>query len=84
MEKLEDLLKALLTNGLKYLPRKCQLLEKNCNIWRMLFFIKEKNAYAKPLRSRVETFQKLKPQLHSNVVEVLQARLIFLTCFSQN
>ena len=24
---------ALLKNGLKILPKKCQLLEKNCNIW---------------------------------------------------
>ena len=33
MRKLEDLLKALLENGLKISPKKCQLLGKNCNIW---------------------------------------------------
>ena len=33
--KLEDLLKALLKNGLTISPKKCQLLEKNCNIWKI-------------------------------------------------
>ena len=33
MRKLEDLLKALLKNGLKISPRKCQLLKQNYNIW---------------------------------------------------
>ena len=31
--KLEDLLKALLRNGLKISPKKCQLFRKNYNIW---------------------------------------------------
>ena len=38
--KLEDLLKALLTNGLKISPKKCQLLEKNCNIWEILYLLR--------------------------------------------
>ena len=33
MDKLEDLLKALRKNGLKYLQRNVSYLEQNCNIW---------------------------------------------------
>ena len=33
MTKLEDLLKALLKNGLKYLQRSANYLEKNFNTW---------------------------------------------------
>ena len=33
MKMLEDLLKALLKNGFKISPKKCQLLGKNCNTW---------------------------------------------------
>ena len=38
--KLEDLLKALLKNGLKISPKKCELLEKNCNIWEILYLLR--------------------------------------------
>ena len=31
--KLEDLLKALLKNELKILPKSASILERNCNIW---------------------------------------------------
>ena len=33
MTKLEDLLKALLKNGMKYLQKSANYLEKNCNTW---------------------------------------------------
>ena len=38
--KLEDLLKTLLKNGLKVSPKKCQLLERNCNIWGILYSLR--------------------------------------------
>ena len=31
--KLEDLLKGLLRNGINILPKKCQLFERNYNMW---------------------------------------------------
>ena len=37
MAKLEDLLKALLQNGLKTSPKKCQLLKQSYNTWEMLY-----------------------------------------------
>ena len=43
MKKLEDLLKALLKNGLKISPKKCQLFRKNYNTWVILFYSGEKS-----------------------------------------
>ena len=37
MAKLEDLLKALLKNGLKISPKKCQLFNQSYNIWEILY-----------------------------------------------
>ena len=38
--KLEDLLKALLKNGLKISPKKCQLFRKKYNTWAIQYFYK--------------------------------------------
>ena len=35
--KLENLLKALLKNGLKISPNMCKCLRRNCNIWSIPF-----------------------------------------------
>ena len=59
MAKLEDLLKALLKNGLKISPRKCQLFKTELQYVRNVIFIKDRNVYMKPLRSRLEAIQKL-------------------------
>ena len=37
MVKLEDLLKALLKNGLKISPKSVRYLKENCNIWETLY-----------------------------------------------
>ena len=42
MRKLEDLLKALLKNGLKISPRKCQLFKKELQYMGNTIFIQEK------------------------------------------
>ena len=42
MNKLEDLLKALLKNGLKISPKKCQLLKPVYNAWEMKYLLKLK------------------------------------------
>ena len=59
---LEDLLKALLKNGLKISPKKCQLFKTDLQYMGNMIFIKDKKVCVKPLRSRVEAIQKLNPQ----------------------
>ena len=57
--KLEDLLKALLKNGLKIFPKKCQLFQTNFQYTGNEIFIKDKRVCVKPLRNRLEAVQKL-------------------------
>ena len=59
--KLEDLLKALLKNGLKISTRKCQLFKTELQYMGNTIFIKDRKVCAKPLRSRIEAIQKLNP-----------------------
>ena len=59
MNKLEDLLKALLKNGLKILPKKCQLFKISLQYMGNEIFIKNKKVCVKPLRNRLEAIQKL-------------------------
>ena len=61
--KLEDLLKALLKNGLKISPNKCQLFRTNLHYIGNEIFIKDKRVCVKPLRGRLEAIQKLQPPL---------------------
>ena len=56
--KLEDLLKALLKNGLQISPKKCQLFKTNLPYMGNTIFIKEKRICIKPLRNRLEARQK--------------------------
>ena len=57
MDKLEDLLKALLKNGLKISPKKCQLFKTELQYMKNVIFIKDKKVFVKPLRSRIEAIQ---------------------------
>ena len=59
--KLEDLLKALLKNGLKISPKKCQLFRTNFQYMGNEIYIKHKRACVKPLRNRLEAIQRLQP-----------------------
>ena len=59
--KLEDILKALLKNGLKISPKKCQLFKTSLQYMGNEIFIENKNVCVKPLRSRLEAIQKLQP-----------------------
>ena len=61
MDKLEDLLKALLKNGLKISPKKCQLFRTNLQYMGNKIFIQNKRVCVQPLRSRLEAIQKLQP-----------------------
>ena len=61
MAKLEDLLKALVKNGLKIPPKKCQLSRMNLHYMGNEILILNKRVCVKPLRSRLEAIQKLQP-----------------------
>ena len=61
MDKLEDLLKALLKNGLKISSKKCQLFRTNLQYIGNKIFKQNKRVCAQPLRSRLEAIQKLQP-----------------------
>ena len=62
--KLEDFLKVLFKNGLKISPRKCQLFRKELQYMGNTIFIKDRRVCVKPLRSRLEAIQKLKPLIY--------------------
>ena len=64
MRKLEDLLKALLKNGLKISPRKCQLFKTELQYMGNTIFIQGRSVCVQPLCSQLEAIQKLEPQKH--------------------
>ena len=59
MSKLENLLKALLKNGLKISPKKCQLFRTELQYMGNTIFIKDRRVCVKPLRNRLEAIQNL-------------------------
>ena len=61
MNILEDILKALLKNGLKIWPKKCQLFRTSLQYMRNDIFIENKKVCVKPLSSRLEGIQRLQP-----------------------
>ena len=70
MNKLEDLLKALLKNGLKILPKKCQLFKTSLQYMGNEIFIVNKKVCVKPLRYRLEAIQKLQPPKTPNFLSM--------------
>ena len=62
-DKLEDLLKVLRKNDLKISPKKCQLFKTELQYMGNTIFIRDKRMCLKPLRSRIEAIQKLKPPM---------------------
>ena len=60
-KKLEDLLKALCKDGLKISPKKGQLFKTDLQYMGNTIFIRNKRVCVRPLRSQIETIQKLKP-----------------------
>ena len=61
MNKLEDILSTLLKNGLKMLPKKCQLFRTSLQYMGNEIFIENKKVCVKPLRNRLEAIQRLQP-----------------------
>ena len=64
--KLEDLLKALLKNGLKISPKKCQLSRTNLHYMGNEIFIQNKRICIKHLRNRLEVIQNCSLPLQQN------------------
>ena len=58
MRKLEDLLKALLKNGLKIALKKCQLFRKELQYMGNTIFIQERRVCIRQGHSRLEAIQK--------------------------
>ena len=77
MDKLEDLLKTLLKNGLKISPKKCQNLQYTSNE----IFIQSKRVCIQPLRSRLEAIQKLQPPTTVKVCRSFAGMVNFLSMF---
>ena len=61
INKLEDILSALLKNGLKVSPKKCQLFKTSLQYMGNEILIENKKVCMKPLRSRLEAIQRLQP-----------------------
>ena len=61
MNKLEDLIKTLLKNGLKISPKKCQLFKTSLQYIGNEIFIQNRKVCVQPLRNRLEAIQKLQP-----------------------
>ena len=83
MRKLEDLLKALLKNGLKISP-KCQLFRKELQYMGNTIFIQEKRVCARPLHSRLEAIQKLRPPTAVRGCRSFVGMVNFLSIFCQD
>ena len=81
MDKLEDLLKVLLKNGLKISPKKCQLFRTNVQYMGNKIFIQNKRVCMKPVRRRLEAIQILQPPTTVKGCRVFAGRVNFLSMF---
>ena len=81
MAKLEDLLKSLLKNELKISLKKCQLFIMNLHYMGNEIFIQNKRVCIKPLRSRLETIQKLQPSTRAEGFRSFVRMVNFLNMF---
>ena len=61
MNKLQDLLKALLKNGLKISAKKCQLFRTSLQYMENEIFIQNRKVCVQPLKNRLEAIQRLQP-----------------------
>ena len=62
-DKLEELLRALRKNGINISPKKCQLFKTELQYMGNTVYIRNKKVCVKPLRSRIEAIQRLKPPM---------------------
>ena len=81
IDKLEDLLQALLKKGLKISPKKCQLFRTNLQYMGNEIFIQNKRVCIKPLRSRLEAIKKLQPPTTVKGCRSITGMFNFLSMF---
>ena len=74
---------ALLKNGSKIPPRKCQLFRKELQYMGNTIFIQEKRVCVKPLHSRLEVIQKLRPPTTVKGCRSFVGMINFLRIFCQ-
>ena len=84
MNKLEDVLKALLKNGLKIPQRKCQLFRTNLQYMGNEIFIQNRKVCVQPLRNRLEAIQKLQPPTMVKCCRSFAGMVNFLSMFCPN
>ena len=81
MNKLEDLLKALLKNGLKISLKKCQLFKTSLHYMGNKIFIHNRKVCIQPLRSRLEALQKQQPHKTAKGCRSFAGMVNFLSMF---
>ena len=81
MNILEDLLKALLKNGLKISPKKCQLFKISLQYMGNEIFIQNRKVCVQPLRNRLEVIQKLQPPNTAKGCRSFAGMVNFLSMF---
>ena len=81
MSKLEDLLKALLKNGLKISPKKCQLFKTSLQYMGNEIFIQNRKVCVQPLRNRLEVIQRLQPPATAKGCRSFAGMVNFLSMF---
>ena len=79
--KLEDLLKALRKNGLKISPKKCQLFMMELQYMGNTKFIKNKRVCVKPLHSRLEAIQMIRPPIMAKQCKSFAGMVNFVSIF---
>ena len=80
-DKLEDLLKVLCKHGLKISPRKCQLFKTKLQYMGNTIFTENRCVHVKPLRSRLEAIQKLKPPVTPKGCKSFAGMVNFVSMF---
>ena len=81
MSKLEDLLKALLKNGLKISPMKCLLFKTSLHYMGNKVFIQNRKVCVQPLRNRLEAIQRLQHPTTVKGCRSLVGMVNFLSMF---
>ena len=84
MDKLEDLLQALLKNGLKISPKKCQLSRTNLQYMANEIFIQNKRVCIQPLISRLKAIKITTPPTTVKGCRSSVGKVNFLSMFSQS
>ena len=80
-DKLEDLLKALCKHDLKISPRKCQMFKTELQYMGNSIFTENRCVHVKPLRSRLEAIQKLKPTVTPKGFKSFAGMVNFVSMF---